>query len=87
MADPKAAMDVLKKRVPEVDVETTMPNLLIGLDLMKTDRYAKNGIGWIDEKKMCDSVDLVNSYMGLPKKVDCKDVYTTDFYTKVAMPQ
>ena len=46
---------------------------------MKTDRYAKNGIGWIDEKKMCDSVDLVNTYMGLPKKVDCKDVYTTEF--------
>ena len=36
---------------------------------------------------MCDSVDLVNAYMGLPKKVGCKDVYTTDFYTKVAMPQ
>jgi hypothetical protein len=25
--------------------------------------------------------------MGLPKRVACKDVYTTDFYTKVAMPQ
>ena len=47
--------------------------MMIGLDLMKTERYAKNGIGWIDEKKMCDSVDLVNTYMGLPKKVECKD--------------
>ena len=44
--------------------------MMMGLDLMKTERYAKNGIGWIDEKKMCDSVDLVNTYMGLPKKVD-----------------
>ncbi len=87
MADPKAAMDVLKKRVPEVDVETTMPNLMIGLDLMKTDRYTKNGIGWIDEKKMCASVDLVNTYMGLPKKVDCKAVYSTEFFTKVEMPK
>jgi len=86
MADPKAAMDILKKRVPEVDVETTAPNMLIGLGLMKTERYAKNGIGWIDEKKMCDSVDLVNTYMGLPKKVDCKAVYSTDFFTKVEMP-
>jgi len=25
--------------------------------------------------------------MGLPKKVDCKDVYTKDFYTKVDMPK
>ncbi|MGQ3300818.1 ABC transporter substrate-binding protein [Reyranella sp.] len=86
MADPKAAMEILKKRVPEVDVEVMTPNMLIGLGLMKTDRYAKNGIGWIDEKKMCDSVDLVNTYMGLPKKVACKDVYSTEFFTKVAMP-
>ena len=63
------------------------PNMMIGLDLMKTDRYAKNGIGWIDEKKMCDSVDLVNTYMGLPKKVECKDVYTNEFLTKVELPK
>jgi len=24
--------------------------------------------------------------MGLPKKVECKDTYSTDFFTKVAMP-
>mgnify|MGYP003449362316 CR=1 FL=1 len=62
-------------------------NMLLGLGLMKTDRYAKNGIGSIDDKKMCDSVDLVNSYMGLPKKVECKDVYSKDFYTLVQMPK
>ena len=41
----------------------------------------------IDDKRMCASVDLVNTYMGLPKKVDCKDVYTKEFYTKVAVPK
>ena len=87
MADPTAAMAILKKRVPEVDVEVITPNLLIGLGLMKTERYAKNGIGWIDEKKMCDSVELVNSYMGLPKKVECKAVYSTEFFTKIEMPK
>jgi NitT/TauT family transport system substrate-binding protein len=87
MADPKGAMEILKKSVPEVDVEVMTPNMMIGLDLMKTERYAKNGIGWIDEKKMCDSVDLVNTYMGLPKKVECKDVYSMDFLTKVEMPK
>ena len=59
----------------------------LGLDLMKTERYAKNGIGWMDEKKMCASVELVNTYMGLPKKVDCKAVYSTEFLTKVEMPK
>ncbi|MBL6651778.1 MAG: hypothetical protein ISP49_09310 [Reyranella sp.] len=80
-------MEILKKRVPEVDVEVMTPNMMIGLDLMKTERYAKNGIGWIDEKKMCDSVDLVNTYMGLAKKVECKDVYSTEFLPKVDMPK
>ena len=87
MADPKAALEIFKKRVPEIDLATIAPNMEIGVGLMKTDRYAKNGIGWIDEKKMCDSVDLVNTYMGLPKKVECKDVFTAEFLPKVEMPK
>jgi NitT/TauT family transport system substrate-binding protein len=59
----------------------------MGLDLMKTDHYAKDGIGSIDDKRMCASVDLMNTYMNMPKKVDCKDAYTKDFYTKIEMPK
>jgi len=87
MADPKAAMAIFKKRVPEIDVEALTENMAMGLALMNTERYAKNGIGWIEEKKMCNSVDLVNTYMGLTKKAVCKDVYSMDFYTKVDMPK
>jgi NitT/TauT family transport system substrate-binding protein len=85
MADPKAAMAIFKKRVPEIDVDVLTENMMIGLSLMKTEQYAKGGIGSIDDKRMCASVDLVNTYMGLPKKVECKDVYSKDFYAKVAM--
>ena len=87
MADPKGSMAIFKKRVPEIDVDIISQNMQLGVDLMKTERYAKNGIGWIDEKKMCDSVDLVNTYMGLPQKVECKDVFDASFYTKVEMPK
>jgi NitT/TauT family transport system substrate-binding protein len=87
MADPKAAMVIFKKRVPEIDVDALTANMMMGLDLMKTKQYAEGGIGSIDDKRMCASVDLVNTYMGLPKKVECKDVYTKDFYTKVAVPK
>jgi NitT/TauT family transport system substrate-binding protein len=87
MADPKAAMEIFKKRVPEIDVAALSENMKMGLELMKTKQYADGGIGSIDDKRMCASVDLVNTYMGLPKKVECKDVYTKDFYTKVAMPK
>jgi len=86
MLDPKGSLAIFKKRVPEIDLALIEPNMMLGLDLMRTRMYADKGIGWIDDKKMCGSVELVNTYMGLPKKVDCKTVYTTEFLTKVSMP-
>lgn len=86
MADPKGALAIFKKRVPEIDLAIIEPNMMLGIDLMRTRNYADKGIGWIDEKKMCASTDIVNTYMGLPKKVDCKTVFNTEFLTKVAMP-
>jgi NitT/TauT family transport system substrate-binding protein len=87
MSDPKSALEIFKKRVPEIDLAIIEPNMMMGLDLMKTDRYAKNGIGWMEAKKMCDSVDLVNTYMGVPTKVECKAVYTNEFLTKIELPK
>jgi len=87
MSDPKSALEIFKKRVPEIDLSIIEPNMMMGLELMKTDRYAKNGIGWMEEKKMCDSVDLVNTYMGVPTKVGCKAVYTNEFLTRVELPK
>jgi NitT/TauT family transport system substrate-binding protein len=86
MADPKAAMVIYKKVVPEIDVGQIEANLLLGLELMKTERYAKSGIGFMDDKKMCASVDLVNTYMALPRKVECSAAFTNDFLAKIAMP-
>ena len=86
MSDPKAALAIFKKRVPEIDLSIIEPNMMLGLELMRTQRYADKGIGWIDEKKMCGSVDLINTHMGLARKVECNGVYTTEFLSKVAMP-
>src|SRR5215475_6204642 len=83
MADQKAAMEIFKRRVPEIDVAAISENMQMGLALKKTKQYAEGGIGSIDDKRMCASVDLVNAYMGLPKKVECKDVYTKEFFTKI----
>ncbi len=86
MANPEEALAIYKKRVPEIDVDVIRANLFMGFDLMRTKNFADNGIGAIDEKKMCGSVDIVNTYMGLPKKVECSSVYAKGFLTKVAMP-
>ncbi|MBI3637705.1 MAG: ABC transporter substrate-binding protein, partial [Candidatus Rokubacteria bacterium] len=87
MDNPKSALEIFKKRVPEIDLAIIEPNMMMGLELMKTERYAKNGIGWTEPAKMCASVDLVNTYMGPAKKVECKDVYTNEFLTRVELPK
>jgi NitT/TauT family transport system substrate-binding protein len=87
MADPKEAITIFKKRVPEIDAAIIEANMHLGLDLMKTPRFAANGIGWMEQQKMCSSVDLVNTYMDLPRKVTCSAVFTNEFLSKVAIPQ
>ena len=66
MENPKAALEIFKKRVPEIDLALIEPNMMLGLELMRTDRYAQNGIGWMDRAKMCRTVELINTYMASP---------------------
>ena len=88
MSEPKAALEIFKKRVPDIDVALIEPNMMLGLELMRTDRYAKNGIGWMDRGKMCATVELINSYMpDMPRKVGCDEVFTNDFLTKIELPK
>ncbi len=87
MEGPKAALEIFKKRVPEIDLSIIEPNMMMGLELMKTERYASQGLGWMDEKKMCASVDLVNTYMGVPRKVGCREVFTNEYLTRIELPK
>ncbi len=88
MENPKAALEIFKKRVPEIDLSLIEPNMMLGLELMKTERYAKHGVGWVDRAKMCATVELLNSYMpDLPRKVGCDEVFTNEFLTKIEPPR
>jgi NitT/TauT family transport system substrate-binding protein len=88
MESPKAALEIFKKRVPEIDLTLIEPNLMLGLELMKTERYARHGIGWVDRAKMCATVELLNTYMpDLPRKAGCDEVFTNEFLTKIEPPR
>jgi NitT/TauT family transport system substrate-binding protein len=88
MADPKAALEIFKKRVPDIDLALIEPNMMLGLELMRTERYARNGIGWMDRGKMCGTVEFINTYMpDMPRKVGCDEVFTNEFLTKVEPPR
>lgn len=88
MDNPKVALGIFKKRVPEIDLSLIEPNMMLGLELMRTDRYAKHGIGWIERGKMCATVELINTYMpDMPRKVGCDEVFTNEFLTKIEPPR
>ena len=86
MADREPSLAIYKKRVPVIDLAFIRSNQAMGIELMRTTRYAEHGLGWIEEKKMCDSAEIANKYMGLPRPVDCKTVFTNQFLPKVALP-
>ena len=88
MQDPKGSLEIFKKRVPDIDLALIEPNMMLGLELMKTDRYAKNGLGWMDRAKMCRTVEIINSYMpDMPRKVGCDEVFTNELLTKIEPPR
>ncbi|MFE0017858.1 ABC transporter substrate-binding protein [Mesorhizobium sp. NPDC059054] len=86
MKDPEGAMKIYKKAVPEIDVVALRENMDLGFELMKTKTFKEKGIGAIDKEKMCGSVDLVNTYMGLSTKIDCADAYDDTFLTRIELP-
>ena len=74
--------------MPDIDLALIEPNMMLGLELMKTDRYAKNGLGWMERAKMCRTVEVINSYMpDMPRKVGCDEVFTNEFLTKIEPPK
>jgi NitT/TauT family transport system substrate-binding protein len=88
MENPKASLEIFKKRVPDIDLTLIEPNMMLGLELMATERYAKNGIGWMDRGKMCGTVELINTYMpDMPRKVGCDETYTNEFLPKILPPK
>jgi NitT/TauT family transport system substrate-binding protein len=88
MADPKAALEIFKKRVPDIDLALIEPNMMLGLELMKTERYAKNGIGFLERGKMCRTVEFINTYMpDMPRKVACDEAYSGEYLARIDPPK
>ena len=88
MADPKAALEIFKKRVPDIDLALIEPNMMLGLELMKTERYAKNGIGFLERGKMCRTVEFINTYMpDMPRKVACDEAYSGEYLVRIDPPR
>jgi NitT/TauT family transport system substrate-binding protein len=88
MADPKAALEIFKKRVPDIDLALIEPNMMLGLELMKTERYASHGLGYLERGKMCRTVEFINTYMpDMPRKVACDEAYSGEYLARIDPPK
>jgi NitT/TauT family transport system substrate-binding protein len=48
-----------------------------------SDETSRNvALGWHDDKRMQDTYDLVETYLGLEQKYDIKTAYTNEFLDK-----
>ena len=63
---------------PEQAVEI-LANLKLVLDFLRTDRYAQNGIGYIDPARMKDTVDTVANYMNVQVTFPAEEAYSSAF--------
>jgi NitT/TauT family transport system substrate-binding protein len=71
-----------------MDIPTYTGNFKLALQLMCTRRYKDNGIGYIEPKKMADTVNVVQKYMqGKTTIADPTSVYTPDLLTKADLPE
>jgi NitT/TauT family transport system substrate-binding protein len=86
LKNPEEAINIMAKYRPDIDKPTFLTNLKLIIDLFRTNRYKQNGVGWVEEKKMADSINIISKYRDL--KVDMKpsDLYTNEYLTKIALP-
>ncbi len=86
LKNPEEAIEIMAKQRPEIDKPVLLANLKLIIDLFRTNRYKQNGIGWVDDKKMADSIKIIAQYRDLKVDMKTKDLYTNEFLTKFPLP-
>jgi len=86
LKNPEESIEIMAKDRPEIDKPVLLANLKLIIDLFRTHRYKQNGIGWVDEKKMADSIRIISQYRDLQVNMKPGDIYTNEFLTKIPLP-
>jgi len=88
ITDTQKALEAEQQFAPQLDIPTYTANFKLALELMCTQRYKDNGMGYIDPKKMADTVNIIQKYMQAESTIaDPTSVYTTELLTKVDLPE
>jgi NitT/TauT family transport system substrate-binding protein len=86
LKNPEEAIEIMAKHRPEIEKPVLLANLKLIIDLFRTNRYKQNGIGWVEDKKMADSIKIISQYRDLKVDMKTSDVYTNEFLTKIPLP-
>ena len=87
MTDTQKALEAEREFAPQLDIPIYAANFALALKLMCTHRYKDNGLGYVDAKKMTDTVNVIQKYMSAKGSItDPASVYTADLLTKVELP-
>lgn len=86
LKNPEEAINIMAKYRTEIDKPLMLANLKLIIDLWRTERYKNNGIGWVDDKKMTDSIKIISQYRDLKVDMKSSDLYTNEFLTKIPLP-
>ena len=80
LADPKAAIEIIKRREPLVDADIELQRLQMAIDLhFLNDEVKKNGFGAVDAARLSRSIDLVAQGFELPTKPTPEQVFTDKY--------
>ncbi len=80
LADPKAAIEIIKRREPLVDGDIELQRLQMVIEKhFLTDEVKKNGFGAVDPGRLSRSIDLVAQGFELPTKPTPDQVFTDKY--------
>lgn len=77
------AVDIFIKHNPAITRDLAMGHFEIAIEHILTPFAAKEGIGWMETKKMELTNNLITEYMKLPKKMTLEEINTNEYLPKL----
>ncbi|MFQ5913411.1 MAG: ABC transporter substrate-binding protein [Nitrospinota bacterium] len=76
-------LDNFYKYAPGMSKKLVDGHFVEAINLLIDDGVKRNGLGWMDPKKMDFTVDIMTKYTPLKKRIPTKDLYTNKFLPQV----
>jgi NitT/TauT family transport system substrate-binding protein len=83
MKNPQGAADAFVKNYPESSRAIALQQWDVALPLILTDRSRKNGLGWIENDKMTETINLIAKFQRVDSSLTAKDVYAAELLPRV----